>query len=401
MPRPLGGGSGSHFWTSVMDVTSTLHMPSGAVPASALAARIYLWMGILLAVIGVAQLMAERPDSVSWLALVGALGSGGAVVLLPRHTIAALLGLSAAIVTMVMAVEVPVFASFVAVMIAAFTLARYSRLREAALGYTILVGTVAVVATPELENSSSGIFGLIYPIFYFGGAGLLGWLTRKRAEHVMSLIAYAEVLEREHQQRVELAAAAERERLARDMHDVVSHGVSLMVLQAEAAREVLDRQPDAAAVALDAIADAGRSAMSDLHRMLRILRGSGFDLEVLASSIRATGLEVQLRVEGDWTLVEEETRAALFRVAQESLTNTLRHAAGVELAEIDVVCAPDVVTIVVVDDGHADAGFRGGFGSGLLGLRERLTALGGTLEVGPREGIPGFRVSASAPRSVT
>ena len=169
------------------------------------------------------------------------------------------------------------------------------------------------------------------------------------------------------------------------MHDVVSHGVSLMVLQAEAAREVLHRQPDAAAVALDAIADAGRSAMSDLHRMLRVLRGPGFDLDALASSIRATGLAVDLRVQGDWALVEEETRAALFRVAQESLTNTLRHAADVRLAQIDVVCAPDVVTIEILDDGRGDSGFRGGFGGGLRGLRERLAVLGGTLEAGPRE----------------
>ncbi|MGA8258093.1 MAG: histidine kinase [Nocardioides sp.] len=379
-------------------MTSSVTAPWVAAPVSTLAGRVYLWIGIVLAVIGVAQLLAERPDSVSWLALVGALVAGGAVVLLPRLTIPALLGLSAAIVTMVAAVEVPVFASFVAVMIAAFTLARYSALRAALLGYSVLVGTVAVVAAPELENSSEGVFGLVYPIFYFGGAGLLGWLTRKRAEHVRSLVAYAEVLEREQNQRVELAAAAERERLARDMHDVVSHGVSLMVLQAEAAREVLHRQPDDAAVALDAIADAGRSAMSDLHRMLRVLRGPGFDLDALVSSVRATGLAVDLRVQGDWALVEDETRAALFRVAQESLTNTLRHAAGVELAVIDVVCGPDVVVIEIVDDGRGDAGFRGGAGCGLRGLSERLTALGGTFEVGQRADGPGFRVSASAPR---
>lgn len=397
--RPPEGIGGGESWSSVSGVTSPVPTPSVAAHVSTLAGRIYLWIGIALAAIGVAQLLAERPDSVSWLALVGALGAGAAVALLPRATIPALLGICAGIVTMVAAIEVPVFASFVAVMIGAFTLARYSPLRAAAIGYAILVATVVVVAAPELENGSAGVFGLIYPIFYFGGAGLLGWLTRKRAEHVTSLVAYAEVLEREQNQRVELAAAAERERLARDMHDVVSHGVSLMVLQAEAAREVLHRQPDDAAIALDAIADAGRTAMIELHRMLHVLRGPGFDLEALASSIRATGLAVDLRVQGDWELVEEETRAAVFRVAQESLTNTLRHAAGVETAVIDVVCRPDAVTIEVVDDGHGDTGFRGGSGSGLRGLHDRLAALGGRFEAGPRADGTGFQVSASAPRN--
>ncbi|MCX6399791.1 MAG: histidine kinase [Propionibacteriales bacterium] len=380
-------------------MTSPVPTPSVDERVSARAGRIYLWIGIVLAAIGVAQLLAQRPDSVSWLALVAVLGAGAAVALLPRVTIPALLGLSTAIVTMVVAVEVPVFASFVAVMIAAFTLARYSRLRAVALGYAVLAGTVAVVAAPELENGREGVFGLIYPIFYFGGAGLLGWLTRKRAEHVRSLVAHAEVLEREQAQRVELAAAAERERLARDMHDVVSHGVSLMVLQAEAAREVLHRQPDDAAVALDAIADAGRTAMIELHRMLRVLRGPGYDLDALVSSMRATGLAVDLRVQGDWALVEEETRRALFRVAQESLTNTLRHAADVETAVIDVVCGPDEITIEIVDDGRGDTGFRGGSGSGLRGLGERLAALGGRFEAGPRSDGAGFQVLASAPRN--
>ena len=335
-----------------------MRSPPSTVLVGAVAGRVYLWIGIVLAVIGVAQLLAGRPDSVSWMALAGALATGGAVAILPRATIPALLALAAAIVTMVAVLEVPVFASFVAVMIAAFTLARYSRLRAASLGYAILVGIVAVVAAPELKQSTAGVFDLIYPIFYFGGAGLLGWLTRKRAEYIASLVAYSEVLEREQSQRAELAAAAERERLARDMHDVVSHGVSLMVLQAEAAREVLYRQPDDAAVALDAIAEAGRAAMSDLHRMLGVLRGSSLDLNALAAAVRATGLTVDLRVDGNWALVEGESRVALFRVAQESLTNTMRHAAGARLAVVDVVCGPEVVAMEIVDDGKGDAGFQ-------------------------------------------
>ena len=112
----------------------------------------------------------------------------------PRRTIAALLGLSAAIVTMVAAVEVPVFASFVAVMIAAFTLARYSRCGLPLSATPCWSGLSPSSLRRSSRTAVVGVFGLIYPIFYFGGAGLLGWLTRKRAEHVTSLIAYAEVL---------------------------------------------------------------------------------------------------------------------------------------------------------------------------------------------------------------
>lgn len=367
---------------------------------SAVASRIYFWIGIALAVLGVVQLLAERADSLSGTALVAALGAGAAVALLPRATIPALVGLCVAIVAMVLAIEVPVFASFVGSMIAAFTLARYLTPRAAALGFALLVATVAVVAAPELRQDSAGVFGLIYPAFYFGGAGLLGWLARKRAEHVRSLVAHAEVLEREQLQRAELAAAAERDRLARDMHDVVSHGVSLMVLQAEAAREILHSRPEDAARSLDAIADAGRAAMSDLHRMLGVLQGPSLDLNTLVAAVRAAGLPVDLRVEGEWGLVGEETREALYRVAQESLTNTMRHANGAGRATVGVTCGPGLVAIEIADDGLGDTGFRGGTGSGLRGLSERLTALGGTFVAGPRTDGPGFRVSASAPRTV-
>lgn len=380
-------------------MTETARASSPPEPIGRVALRVYLGIGLALVVLGVGQLLAQ-PESVHWVALVAVLMNGAAVAALPRATLLALVGMAAAIVTMVAVIEVPVFATFVAVMVAAFTLARYADLRTAAAGYVVLLATVIVVAQTELAGGFDGLFGLVYPVFYFGGAGLLGWWARKRAEHVRSVLAYAEILEREQHQRAELAAAAERERLARDMHDVISHGVSLMVLQAEAAREVLYDQPAAAGVALDAIAEAGRRAMSDLHRMVGVLRGPAYDLDALAESVRVTGLRVDLRVEGDWALVDEPTRAAVFRVAQESLTNTLRHASGAEQAAIDVVCNEGSIAIEVIDDGRVDALSGGGLGSGLRGLNDRLTALGGSLVAGPRTDGPGFRVSAWAPRSV-
>lgn len=365
-----------------------------AIRSGPVAARVYLWTGVALGLVGVAQLLSQSAESLSWVAVVAALAAGAAVVALPRAVLPAVVVLAAAVGVMVAVIEVPVFATFLAVMVAAFTLARYARPRVALLGYGVLVGTVVVVAVPEITASGEGAFGLIYPVFYFGGAGLLGWLTRQRARHVLALHAYAETLERERRHQVELAAAAERERLARDMHDVVSHGVSLMVVQAEAAREVLTTRPDAAAVALDAIADAGRVAMRDLHRMIGLLRAPDADLQALVGSVRATGLAVDLTIDGDWATVAEPVRGALFRVTQESLTNTLRHARGVTQVTITVDCERDPASVEILDDGQGTTGFDHGSGTGLGGLSDRLGVLGGVLVSGPRPDGPGFRVRA-------
>lgn len=356
----------------------------------------YLWVGLVVAGLGVVQGLADGSTGKAPLVLVAALACGGGVALLPRALVWATVGVAASVVAMVLLIEVPLFATFLATMITACTLARYAEAGQALVGFTIVLLSVVVVAVPEVRASDAGVFGVVYPVVYFGGAGLLGWLTRQRAKYVSSLQDVAESLEREQLQRVELAAASERERIAREMHDVISHGVSLMVVQAEAASEVLAAQPDAAARALEAIADTGRSAMMDLHRMIGVLQGQAPDLHELAAHVGATGLAVHLEVDPGWSLLDEPVRLALYRVAQEAITNTLRHAEGAGAVSLRCVRVEGEMVVEVIDDGRGGEAGSAGLGSGLSGLRDRLVELGGSLDAGPTAG-GGFLVRGSLP----
>lgn len=265
----------------------------------------------------------------------------------------------------------------------------------------MILGAVVAVALPELRHGRDGLFGLVYPLIYIGGAGMLGWVTRQRADA-------AALRRRESRQAAQLAEAEERARLAREMHDVISHGVSLMVVQAEAGSEVLRSRPDAAATALEAIAATGRSAMDDLHRMIGLLQGTATDLDALAGRVRATGITVVLDVDRGWHAVGEPARLALFRVAQEAITNTMRHAVGAGEISIRYGQELGVASLEVRDDGTGAAprplvtdhtggvGAAGGLGTGLDGLRSRLAELGGTLEAAPARG-GGFLVRATVP----
>ena len=181
------------------------------------------------------------------------------------------------------------------------------------------------------------------------------------------------------------------------MHDVISHGVSLMVVQAEAGSEVLPTRPEAAASALEAIAATGRSAMGDLHRMLGLLRDSAAeDLDALAVRVRAAGMEVLVEVHPGWSSLAEPTRLALFRVAQEAITNTLRHAAAAQKLSIRYRQDAELATLEVRDDGTGMTVPPGTPGTGLAGLRRRLADLGGTLDAS-EAATGGFLVRAALP----
>lgn len=358
------------------------------------AIRAYLWVGGAVAGLGVVQHLAEGSRDTSASVLVAALVCGAAVAMLPRSMLWATLGISASVIVMVAVVETPTFSSFLAMMVAAFTLTRYAGRRTALLGAAAVLCTTLVVVVPAVRDE--GPFGIIYPIFYFGCVAVLGWLSRQRAVHVHALQELASTLERERHQQAELAAAGERERLAREMHDVISHGVSLMVVQAEAAGEVLLTKPDAAARALEAVADTGRAAMTDLHRMLGVLHGTATDLAELSTHVRATGIDVTLDVDPSWSALSEPLRLALFRVAQEATTNVVRHAEGANEVSITFARAVGAISLEVRDNGRGNKGAQEGMGSGLVGLRDRLGSLGGVLDAGAIDG-GGFAVRASLP----
>jgi signal transduction histidine kinase len=203
------------------------------------------------------------------------------------------------------------------------------------------------------------------------------------------------------------AATAERERLARDVHDVIAHSVSVMTVQSTAARRVIDGDPGRAAAALEAVERTGRDALTELRRVLSVLRpaqaGAALtpqrgidDLEGLAQQIRSAGVVVTVRFEGSRPRVPAALDLSVYRIAQEALTNTLKHA-GAHSAAIVVRYGDDAVEVECTDDGAgATARSNGATGHGLIGMRERALMLGGEIDAGPQPN-GGYRVHARLP----
>ncbi|MGQ4574881.1 sensor histidine kinase [Dermabacteraceae bacterium P7006] len=216
----------------------------------------------------------------------------------------------------------------------------------------------------------------------------------------------AKQAERERSQSAELAVAAERSRIAREMHDVVAHSLSVIIAQADGGIYAAAYKPEKATQALQTIADTGREALSDMRGLLGVLRQNeetsygpqpGLEtLPELIERVRAAGVPTQLRLQGDPAMVPQALALSAFRVCQEALTNVMKHAGEGASALVEVDIAADTLTIIVTDDGQGYDPHSDGRGHGLNGVRERLSAYGGTLETGP---LPrgGFRVRALFP----
>lgn len=290
-------------------------------------------------------------------------------------------------------------AMLVALVIGAYSLAVHGR------SVPLSIGTLAVLATvtalvkedtwPELPGWS-GAFAILLTI------GLVGTAIRAARSRASAFVQRAQALEREQHAATQLAVAQERGRIARELHDVVSHHVSVMTIQAGAAGTVLDTDPEAARGALSAIEASGRETMAELRHLLGALAPSdegllepqpGLDqLDTLVENVRRTGVPVTVRVEP--VDLPRGVDLAAYRVVQEAMTNALRHAPG---AAIEVTIAGgDSLDIEVRNAAPAAAPAAAGSGTGLLGLAERLRLYGGTLEAGQRAG-GGFRVSARIP----
>ncbi len=204
------------------------------------------------------------------------------------------------------------------------------------------------------------------------------------------------------------AVGEEQARIARELHDVIAHSVSVIVVQAAAADDVFDERPDQARAALRSIESAGRDALAELRRLLAPVGGGPSDdepaqpqpglhrLDELIAPLRAAGLDVAVTREGaDGASLPAGVDLSAYRIVQEALTNTLRHA-GASSAEVAVRRLPGCLELEIVDDGRATAGPSPGSGRGIAGMRERAAMLGGTLEAGPRDG-GGFGVRARLP----
>ena len=207
-----------------------------------------------------------------------------------------------------------------------------------------------------------------------------------------------------------IAAADERTRIAREIHDIVSHSLSVVVLMADGAAERVQDQPERAREAMLTVRDTGREAIGDMRRMLGVLRtdepGSHApqpgvaDIQGLVEAARAAGTSVELSIDGDPDRLGRGLQLTAYRIVQEALTNVRRHAGAGARAAVVVDAGPDDLVVRVVDDGHAQrTGLEGPHhpGHGLVGMRERVAMHGGTIDVGPRA-PHGFAIEARLPR---
>ena len=210
--------------------------------------------------------------------------------------------------------------------------------------------------------------------------------------------AHTERLEHERAMEAERAAERERARIARDMHDILSHAVSLMVVQAEAGPVMLAKDPARAEAAFDAIASAGRDAMVQLRRILNVLRTDDGPhtpqptLDDLPKLVADGG--VTYAVAGEPFPVSPDVELAVYRITQEAITNIIRHA-NASHADVCLAWKDEVLTVEITDDGAGTP--AGSPGNGLIGIRERAAACGGTAVAGPRSDGQGFRVTARFP----
>jgi signal transduction histidine kinase len=309
---------------------------------------------------------------------------------------------------------------FLAVLVGAYSLARHGRSPLLSLGTLVAAAALVAVSFP---SSAPDLPGWLVPFAILLPIGLSGAALRSARARADALAERAALLEREQESATRAAVADERGRIARELHDVVSHHVSVMTIQAGAAGRVLDDRPDLAREAIGAIETSGREAMGELRHLLGLLAvesgaahpatgpGAGppvgdeaplrpqpglDQLDALVAAVRAAGQPVTARTrELD---LPGGVDLAAYRVVQEALTNALRYAPGAR-TEVVVDRDGDMLVIEVTDEGSGAApavGRAPGGGTGLLGLAERLGLYHGTLEAGRRVG-GGFRVRARIP----
>jgi signal transduction histidine kinase len=285
-----------------------------------------------------------------------------------------------------------------AALFAGYAMGAYTDGREARIApLVILAGVTGVTATWEEQVFTDYIFPTAFVLI----AWLAGRGVRTRTRLTEELHEAAVQAQEAHEEEVVRAAADERRRIAREMHDVVAHSVSVMVVQAGGARRILDRDPARAIDAATHIEEVGRAAMAEMRRLLGVLHHSDerapqpgmARLGALVERTRSAGLPVSLKVEGEPRSLPAGMDLAAYRVVQEALTNAIKHA-GAAPTEVTVRWEPEHLELEIVDNGAPAA--NGKAGHGLVGMEERVRLYDGELRAGRREG-GGFEVVARLP----
>ena len=279
----------------------------------------------------------------------------------------------------------------VTIALALYSVGAHAELRAAVAG---LLASAALVVVGVQADFASGAGDYLFVAVLVTAPWVAGRAVRRREAATAAA-----------QRRAEAAIADERARVARELHDVVAHSVGLIVVQAGAAEQVIDRDPAAAREALATIRTTGKAALVDLRHMLGLLRSDGDHqgsepqpdldaLDALVERVRGAGLPVQVKVEGERRPVGPGVGLAAYRVVQEALTNALKHARGSH-ATVRLRYEPDLLEVTVTDDGGSPNGTAGA-GQGLIGMRQRVLVYDGALDAGPIPG-GGFRVHARLP----
>ncbi|MER8001925.1 sensor histidine kinase [Streptomyces sp. NPDC095613] len=284
-----------------------------------------------------------------------------------------------------------------------------------------LVGGILATPLSQLRwpARGAGVAGAVFFAIVLSVPFVLSWVLgdsmRLRRAYFDQLEERATRLEKEREAQAKVAVAAERARIARELHDVVAHNVSVMVVQADGAAYVLDAAPDQAKEALETISSTGRQALAEMRRLLGVLRTGDAEesgeyvpqpdvqqIQELVEKVREAGLTVDFRVEGTARQLPSGVELTAYRIVQEALTNTRKHGGPEAGASVRLVYFDDGLGLLIEDDGRGAAhelyedGGADGRGHGLIGMRERVGMVGGTLDAGPRPG-GGFRISALLP----
>jgi len=292
------------------------------------------------------------------------------------------------------------FSRLLALVLVSFTLGAELDAPKKWLGLAlVVVPFMAVMVFEELEPSD-----VTAALVFLAGPWATGVVLRQRSARTAEAVDRAARLEAERDAENAAAAARERVRIARELHDVVSHSISVVTIQTQAVRRRLGPEHAQEAQDLAAVETTARQALAEMRRLFGVLRSDGEtpslapqpglgELERLLQHVRAAGLPVELRVEGERIDLSLGVDLAAYRIVQEGLTNALRHAAA-QHATVTLRFLPSMLEITVEDDGSGPRGQTRGHG--LVGIRERVALYGGTVDFGPAPGtVTGSRLAAT------
>ena len=291
---------------------------------------------------------------------------------------------------------------FLAGLASAFLLGHLHDALQQRIGLAVVLGSVATVVYEDPAHTKGE---LVFIPLLFALAWLVGLALRERVEQTEAAEARAALAERERELAARVAVAEERARIARELHDIVAHAVSVMVLQVGAVRHRLPGTLGQDRDALEDVEQAGRTALAEMRRLLGAMRNGDDDLELtpqpglnslqpLLDEIRRSGLPVELHIEGNPVPLPRAIDLSAYRIVQEGLTNALKHSQATR-ADVHVRYQPTEIEIEVQDDGRGPSP-TDGRGHGLIGIHERVTLYGGQMSAGAADGR-GFMLTAHLP----